>query len=61
MNGNDTGFTLLEATRIVARGSELDAKLDALCAHVVGVADAVASAVFLFDPQAQSLQLIAAS
>jgi len=46
----DSKFTLLEATRIVARGSELDSKLDALCGHVLGAAGAVAAAVYLFDP-----------
>jgi diguanylate cyclase (GGDEF)-like protein len=48
----DSRFTLLEATRIVARVSELDAKLDALCQHVLGAAGAVAAVVYLFDPVA---------
>ena len=46
----DPRMTLLEAARIVARGSELDAKLDALCGHVVDAAGAVAAAIYLFDP-----------
>jgi two-component system, cell cycle response regulator len=52
MDRPDSRFTLLEATRIVARGSELDVKLDALCAHVLGAAGAVAAVVYLFDPVA---------
>lgn len=46
---------LLEAARIVARGSELDAKLDALCAQVVSAAGASAVIVYLFDPVARML------
>ena len=45
-------FTLLEATRIVARGAELDAKLDALCGHVINAAGAVAAVIYLYDPVA---------
>ncbi len=47
-----SSFTLLEAARIVARGGELDAKLDALCGHVVDAAGAVAAVVYLYDPVA---------
>lgn len=50
MAGTDAHFTLLEAARIVARVSDLDAKLDALCGQVVGAAGAVGAAVYLFDP-----------
>jgi diguanylate cyclase (GGDEF)-like protein len=50
MDRPDSRFTLLEATRIVARGNELDTKLDALCSYVVGAAGAVAAIVYLFDP-----------
>jgi diguanylate cyclase (GGDEF)-like protein len=50
MDRSDSRFTLLEATRIVARGNELDTKLDALCGYVVGAAGAVASVVYLLDP-----------
>ncbi len=50
MDHPDSRFTLLEATRIVARGNELDEKLDALCGHVIGAAGAVAAAVYLLDP-----------
>jgi len=49
MHSRDFQFTLLEATRIVARGSELDSKLDALCGHVVD-SGASAAIVYLFDP-----------
>jgi diguanylate cyclase (GGDEF)-like protein len=55
VEGPETQFSLLEATRIVARGSELDEKLDALCRHVVGSAGATAAVVYLFDPVAQLL------
>ena len=50
MQVKDPTFTLLEAARIVARGSELDAKLDALCVHVLSAAGASAAIVYLFDP-----------
>ncbi len=50
MERTDSNLTLLDATRIVARGSELDTKLDALCAHVLDAGGAVAAAVYLFDP-----------
>jgi diguanylate cyclase (GGDEF)-like protein len=52
MEAPDPRFTLLQAARIVARGSELDAKLDALCQHVLDAADAVAAVVYLYDPVA---------
>jgi diguanylate cyclase (GGDEF)-like protein len=48
-------FSLGEATRIVARGSELDAKLDALCRYVLSSAGATAAVVYLYDPVAQLL------
>jgi diguanylate cyclase (GGDEF)-like protein len=51
----DPQFTLLEATRIVARGGELDSKLDALCVHVLDAAAASAAIVYLFDPVARML------
>lgn len=50
MEGTEAKFSLLEATRIVARGSELDAKLDALCGHVLDSAAATAAVVYLYDP-----------
>jgi diguanylate cyclase (GGDEF)-like protein len=50
MQVTDPSFTLLEAARIVARGTELDAKLDALCVHVLSAAGASAAIVYLFDP-----------
>jgi diguanylate cyclase (GGDEF)-like protein len=54
MHSRDSQFTLLEATRVVARGSELDSKLDALCGYVVnsGASEAI---VYLFDPVNQVL------
>lgn len=55
MDRPSSHFTLLEAARIVARGSELDVKLDALCGHVLDAADATAAAVYLFDPVAHVL------
>ena len=54
MERPEAQFSLLEATRIVARGSELDEKLDALCRHVLS-ADAAAAVVYLYDPVAQLL------
>jgi diguanylate cyclase (GGDEF)-like protein len=54
MHSRDSQFTLLEATRIVARGSELDTKLDALCGHVLD-SGASAAIVYLFDPVGQVL------
>lgn len=55
MDRSASHFTLLDAARIVARGGELDAKLDALCGHVLDAADAVAAVVYLFDPVANIL------
>ena len=55
MEGPGTQFSLLEATRIVARGSELDEKLDALCRHVLSTTGATAAVVYLYDPVAQLL------
>jgi diguanylate cyclase (GGDEF)-like protein len=52
MQVQDPHFTLLEAARIVARGSALDAKLDALCVHVLSAAGASAAIVYLYDPVA---------
>src|SRR5687768_17351482 len=55
MQGPDPQFTLLDAARIVARGSELDAKLDALCVHVLSAAGASAAIVYLYDPVSRIL------
>ncbi len=55
MEDSDQRFTLLAAARIVARGSQLDDKLDALCEHVRGAAGAAAAVVYLFDPVANIL------
>jgi diguanylate cyclase (GGDEF)-like protein len=50
MDRGPSEFTLLEAARIVARGGELDTKLDALCSHVVDAAGASAAVIYLNDP-----------
>src|SRR5262245_31777763 len=55
MNGHDPDFTLLDAAHIVARGTELDAKLDALSVHVLSAAGASAAIVYLYDPVQQLL------
>lgn len=55
MQERDAQFTLLEAARIVARGSELDSKLDALSQHVLTAAGASAAIIYLFDPVANVL------
>jgi diguanylate cyclase (GGDEF)-like protein len=55
VQGPDPQFTLLDAARIVARGSELDAKLDALCVHVLSAAGASAAIVYLYDPVSRIL------
>lgn len=44
--------TLLEAARTVARGGELDAKLDALAEHVRSAGGASAALIYLLDPVA---------
>ena len=54
MQSRGSQFTLLEATRIVARGSELDSKLDALCGHVLD-SGASAAIIYLLDPVQQVL------
>ena len=50
MDHDQATLTLLEATRIVARGGELDTKLDALCQHAIDAAGAVAVVIYLNDP-----------
>ncbi len=55
MQRHDPQFTLLEAARIVARGNELDEKLDALCLHVLSAAGASAAIIYLYDPVQQLL------
>jgi diguanylate cyclase (GGDEF)-like protein len=52
MDRPSSNLTLLEATRVVARGSELDVKLDALCGFVLNAAGATAAVVYLYDPSA---------
>jgi diguanylate cyclase (GGDEF)-like protein len=52
MDRPQANFTLLEAARIVARGGELDTKLDALAGHVIDAAGAVAAVIYLNDPVA---------
>lgn len=55
MDRRQPSFSLLEAARVVARGAELDVKLDALCEHVLGAAGAVAAVIYLLDPVANML------
>jgi len=55
MDRTNPGFSLLEAARIVARGPELDTKLDALCGHVLSAAGATAAVIYLLDPVANVL------
>lgn len=55
MDRSPKKFSLLEATRVVARGGELDVKLDALCEHVVSAGGAAAAVIYLFDPVADIL------
>jgi diguanylate cyclase (GGDEF)-like protein len=50
MDSSTSHVTLLEAARTVARGGELDAKLDALAEHVRGATDASAALILLLDP-----------
>jgi diguanylate cyclase (GGDEF)-like protein len=55
MDRTNPRFSLLEAARIVARGPELDTKLDALCGHVLSAAGATAAVIYLLDPVANVL------
>jgi diguanylate cyclase (GGDEF)-like protein len=55
MDRADPRLTLLEATRIVARGGELDAKLDALAGFVCTAGGARAALIYLLDPVAGEL------
>ena len=55
MDRSQPAFSLLEAVRIVARGAELDAKLDALAEYVVSAAGAAAAVIYLLDPVANLL------
>jgi diguanylate cyclase (GGDEF)-like protein len=48
-------LNLLEATRIVARGGDLESGLQALAGHVMTATGARAAAIYLLDPVAQSL------
>jgi diguanylate cyclase (GGDEF)-like protein len=50
MDSSTSHVTLLEAARTVARGGELDAKLDALAEHVRDATDASAVLILLLDP-----------
>lgn len=47
--------TLLEAAHIVARGGELDTKLDTLAGHALTTAGASAAIIYLLDPVARRL------
>jgi diguanylate cyclase (GGDEF)-like protein len=55
MDRTNPGFSLLEAARIVARGPELDTKLDALAGHVLSATGATAAVIYLLDPVANVL------
>jgi len=55
MERADTRLTLLEAARIVARGGELDAKLDALAGYICTAGGARAGLIYLLDPVAGQL------
>ena len=55
MDRTNPSFSLLDAARIVARGPELDSKLDALAEHVLGAAGATAAVIYLLDPVANVL------
>ena len=55
MDRTNPSFSLLDAARIVARGPELDSKLDALAEHVLGAAGAAAAVIYLLDPVANVL------
>lgn len=48
-------FSLLEAARIVARGPELDTKLDSLAQHTLSSTGAAAAVIYLLDPVANLL------
>jgi diguanylate cyclase (GGDEF)-like protein len=48
-------FSLLEAARIVARGPELDTKLDSLVGHALSATGAAATVIYLLDPVANLL------
>jgi diguanylate cyclase (GGDEF)-like protein len=48
-------LSLLEATRIVARGGDLDSELAALSQHVRGITGALAAVIYLHDPVGNSL------
>lgn len=50
MEGQPDAVTLLEAARTVARGGQLDAKLDALAEDVRLAAGAQAALIYLLDP-----------
>lgn len=55
MDSSPGHVTLLEAARTVARGGELDAKLDALAEHARSATDASAVLILLLDPVANVL------
>jgi diguanylate cyclase (GGDEF)-like protein len=48
-------MSLLEAARIVARGPELDTKLDSLAQHTLSATGAAAAVIYLLDPVANLL------
>jgi diguanylate cyclase (GGDEF)-like protein len=50
MDRAQPSMSLLEAARIVARGPELDTKLDSLAEHTLTATGAVAAVIYLLDP-----------
>ncbi|MEP7157965.1 MAG: sensor domain-containing diguanylate cyclase [Chloroflexota bacterium] len=52
-------FSLLEAARVVARGPELDSKLDSLATHTLSATGASAAVIYLLDPVANLLVVAA--
>ena len=50
MDRAQPSMSLLEAARIVARGPELDTKLDSLAEHTLSATGAAAAVIYLLDP-----------
>jgi diguanylate cyclase (GGDEF)-like protein len=61
MDRHASQLSLLEATRIVARGGDLESELEALAGHVTAVTGARAAAIYLLDPVGHLLVPAAAS
>ena len=52
---SEVPVSLLDAARVLARGGDLDAKLEALAGHARGISGATSGAVLLFDPASGQL------